>query len=68
MWEDVANKNGGRFMMRIKRKYANMYIIIITCIIIVVVKHFVKSALQTDTEHHSHSAKFPLLIKDQAGI
>lgn len=25
MWEDAANKNGGRFMMRIKRKYANMY-------------------------------------------
>lgn len=29
MWEDVANKNGGRFMMRIKRKYANMYYYII---------------------------------------
>ena len=32
MWEDQANKNGGRFMLRIKRKYANMYIIIITYI------------------------------------
>lgn len=29
MWEDQANKNGGRFMMRIKRKYANMYIILL---------------------------------------
>ena len=39
----------------------------IDSIIIIVVKNFVKSALHT--EHHSHSAKFPLNSnKDQAGI